>query len=773
MAYDPGKKLLIIKLSSLGDIVHSMPVAMALKRHRPDLEIHWLVRDQFADLLAAHPAVDKVIQVRRKPGLSEIFRLRRQLRSEQYDTSVDLQSLARSAVATWFSRAKLRLGYHRQQEGAWLFSKAVAPKVPGEHVIRQYGALAEALGCPIDPIEFGLSPQPEAVQRICEKLEQIGVNGPFVALNLGSGGAEKRWPVEHYARLVPMLRSAGLTPVVIGSPGEVSLYEELCKFVGEKVPSLVGQTSIAELVAVLSRCAAHVGADTGSSHIAVALGRPVVSVMGPTLPERSGPFERREFTLYKGPDGLTSISPEEVLAVLMRALRPTERADSAQAKEAVYWPYFPVRRPPTFIWRFCFGIVGYSLYCIYATLAIPYLVLQAVKRHWSGRYATLGLRRTLGGTRPPRRGNWVVLVGTGLGETRTAINAAASLQKTRNPDIAVALEYGEVARSLKGSYSFPLLVAPFNNPISVAINLIKFRPRALIFIEHARNLHWTFWSRVFGAKTLLVNVNISERKAQRYSKYPFSSVLFNSVDLVIAQSDEHRDRLIRSGVQEHRIRVAGPAMVNEVPEEHRPAIIEKWKNLLGIDGARPVVVAGSTHAEDERVLIEAFAKFRKTFPDAVLCIAPRKLHRVPGVDKVLRDTKTEFVRRSELPAKLPPSGVVQIDTQGELSELYCLATVAFVGGSFVPNHGGHTPLEAISWGVPVTIGTNFLHQEAVVYASRDAGVLTICRNAEELADEWLRIAGDPSTRAELEAKCRELLARHQKVYEAWYDALWE
>lgn len=311
-------RILIIKLSAMGDIVHAMPTAVALKNSFPECRIEWVVQSGFADLLQAHAAVDELVKISRRPTIGELLRLRSRLRENRYDYAIDLQGLCKSARIIAVSRASHKIGFQGQRECSWLFSQPIRSSAP--HVVDQYLAVAEHIGARIHSPSFDLKPNAEAQGRVRELFDSLELSGRIVTINLGSGGREKRWPVSRYGELIHLLESERLSPLIIGGPGDAPSYEELCAQMKKRVPSLVGRTSIAELIAVIASSDAHIAGDTGSIHIAAALAKPLVCLMGPTDPDRSGPYRRRENVLYKGPDGLSSITPEEVCDALLGAL---------------------------------------------------------------------------------------------------------------------------------------------------------------------------------------------------------------------------------------------------------------------------------------------------------------------------------------------------------------------------------------------------------------------------------------------------------------------
>jgi len=324
-------KILFVRLSAMGDIVHAMPTAMAIKKALPNARLDWVVQTNFADLLTNHPAVDNVICFRRRSPISEWWRLRAKTRKEKYDIALDMQGLLKSAMVVCLSGARVKLGYYHQREYTWLFSKAIRPRQDALHVIEHYLAVAEAITQRKADVEFGLRPQPDAIDSVKEKISEILGKEKILAINLGAGKTFKCWPIAHFAKLVHLAEENDWRCVIVGSSQEQILYEELCKELSYRPFSLVGNTSVGELVALISMVDAHVGVDTGSIHIAVALGTPTVCIMGPTDPRRSGPYpmrNSRSIVLYKGPEGISQITPKEVFAKVEEIVGiPEERAE--------------------------------------------------------------------------------------------------------------------------------------------------------------------------------------------------------------------------------------------------------------------------------------------------------------------------------------------------------------------------------------------------------------------------------------------------------------
>lgn len=366
----PQAKILLVRLSALGDVVHTLPSAMLIKSVFPEAEIHWLVQESFYEILKGHPAIDVLHTIPRRfwrmrvtgqaptpPIVSAIYTLRN-IRRHRYFAALDMQGLLKSAIWVGLSKAEYKLGYHFQREGSKFFSRAVKPAPEHAHVIDQYRDVGQELlrlmGINLEktssPAEFGLRPDAEALQRARQMLEECASRGRPLAVNLGAGKLHKRYPIPLFADFVFKAHQHGWAPFCVGSIQEKVLYENLHQHLSSMkkggrssaftsspiVTTLVGRTSLTDLVALLALSEAHVAGDTGTLHIAVALGKPVVALMGPTKPERTGPYKRPESVLYKGPDGLGKITPEEILQALQRVtLTPSDACVNPQDSETV------------------------------------------------------------------------------------------------------------------------------------------------------------------------------------------------------------------------------------------------------------------------------------------------------------------------------------------------------------------------------------------------------------------------------------------------------
>ncbi|MCS7301333.1 MAG: lipopolysaccharide heptosyltransferase II [Fimbriimonadales bacterium] len=323
------ERLLILKVSSMGDIVHASPVAAALKRAFPHLRIGWIAEDRHAGVIEGSPRIDRLHIIphktlRQRPFGREawqvIRRLAQELRAERYQVALDLQGLLKSALWGVLGGIPIRYGAHRMRELTPLLLRHIPiAERPDRHVVQQYLDAARWLGAPCDfsdlyaspddahipepPVEFPLYVPEAAHQQIAYKLAQLGADAkPLVSINPSAGREWKRWDIAKFAELSDRIEAEWGAPVVfLGGPGDKPLEERLRMLKRRPLRSLIGRTTLKEAMAVVQRSAAHICGDTGTAHIAAAFRVPVVSLYGPTSPDRTGPYGQRARALYKRP----------------------------------------------------------------------------------------------------------------------------------------------------------------------------------------------------------------------------------------------------------------------------------------------------------------------------------------------------------------------------------------------------------------------------------------------------------------------------------------
>lgn len=302
------QRVLIIKMSALGDIVHALPVSAALKEAYPHLELSWAVEEAFTPLVANNPYLHKVFKLpkmsgkRLKSGKAwrECVKRLNVVRQENFEVTLDLQGLTKSATVAAWSGAKVRLGYHWLRELAPLMESPVPQRPESIHIVDQYLDVARFLGAAPHKVHFPLAVPDEDDKAVVQMLEEAGVdaNAPYIAVNPASAQQIKMWGVEKYGSLMDAIgEELGLPAVLVTADGEVAA--QVAAHATRPFANLARRTSLIQLAAVLKRCAAHVCGDTGSGHIAAAFARPVVSIMGPTNPDRLCPYGQQEFVIRR------------------------------------------------------------------------------------------------------------------------------------------------------------------------------------------------------------------------------------------------------------------------------------------------------------------------------------------------------------------------------------------------------------------------------------------------------------------------------------------
>jgi heptosyltransferase I len=281
-------RVLVVRLGSLGDLVHTLPAVAALHRARPDVAIDWLVDRVHVDFLQLVPVLSSLI-VLEQPTLAAWLSVRRRLRASAYEAALDFQGLVKSAVLARLSGAGRVIGFDRsglrEPAAAWFYRERV-PVPSGLHVIDKNLALAARLGAEPHRHEFPIA------DVASPALDQIRAQGltRFALLNCGAAWPNKRWPADRLGRLAAWLRDRhGLRSVALWGPGEAALAAEVVR-TSAGAACVAPPTDLRDLVALARGAALMVSGDTGPTHIAGAVGTPIVALFGPTDPHRNGPW---------------------------------------------------------------------------------------------------------------------------------------------------------------------------------------------------------------------------------------------------------------------------------------------------------------------------------------------------------------------------------------------------------------------------------------------------------------------------------------------------
>jgi heptosyltransferase I len=346
-------RILLVRLSAMGDVIHTLPAARLLRQAFPNAHIGWLIEERWAELLCApgfprrgarssqRPLVDEVHSVNLKGWRKSLFSIAaiqriatvwNDVRATRFDVALDLQGAIRSAMLARFSSPCVYGAAQPRESPAslWYTRKVVAT---GRHVVEQNISVARSLierynppdGLNISASELccDLPRDPHADEQVAHQLRDFGIRD-FAVLNPGAGWGAKRWPAERYGDVARGLAKLGVQSILNYGPGEEDLIRAVEIASGGMALSM--ESSITELIALTRRARLFIGGDTGPLHLAAALRVPVVGIYGPTDPARNGPYQTRSIVLrsaesvttharHAAPDeGLLGIGSNEVVA---------------------------------------------------------------------------------------------------------------------------------------------------------------------------------------------------------------------------------------------------------------------------------------------------------------------------------------------------------------------------------------------------------------------------------------------------------------------------
>lgn len=293
------KNFLIVKLSAIGDVIHALPVAYALKEKYPGCHITWVVEPPAFDLVSMSPYIDEVILFEKKKFkslggfLREYGPLKRKIQKRPYDAVLDLQGLFKSAAIARLGQAHIKLGMCNMREFSDKISRPVVGPHAHGHIVERYLDVARALDCPVNEVRFTLD-VPEREAGLSRQIfAQAGANldNPYVVLAVGANWPNKRWPAESFAALADWLYDRKLIPVIVGG-GIVDEQRAAKICAGSEIPplNLVGRTNFKQLAYILQHARLTVGGDTGPVHLSSGLGTKTIMIMGPTDANRNGPY---------------------------------------------------------------------------------------------------------------------------------------------------------------------------------------------------------------------------------------------------------------------------------------------------------------------------------------------------------------------------------------------------------------------------------------------------------------------------------------------------
>lgn len=293
-------------MSSLGDVIHALPSLYVLRKTYPDAHITWAVHPAFGALLPGKPWIDEVYYVDRKriKNLPYLMQVRHDLHTRHFDLVIDLQMIAKSALISFLSGGKKRIGYWDAREGSFLASHPVKGAHAHGHIIEQLLDVMETLGCDTSHVEFPIHSHDKEKETVRQMLQAAGVEGRYVVLVPGTRGERKKWPIPYWGELARRLGEESVSTVISGTSSEKGMGEAIRDLAGSHYTiDFTGKTNLLELAALDEMAALHISGDTGPLHIANAMKTPLIALFGPTLPDRSGPYgnSRADVLLARNP----------------------------------------------------------------------------------------------------------------------------------------------------------------------------------------------------------------------------------------------------------------------------------------------------------------------------------------------------------------------------------------------------------------------------------------------------------------------------------------
>jgi lipopolysaccharide heptosyltransferase I len=342
-------RILIVRLSALGDIVHALPVLAAIKKATPEAQVDWLVEERYAPILSIARGLRRRVIVRANQsfvtddaisfgGAMGFYNAAKFLWNQDYDAALDLQGLIKSAMWARISFADRVIGFDapnlREPIAASLYSQTVTP-VDVRHVIQKNLSILSALDISSSAIDMPLTPHASA--ETTAAIETAGGPMRYIVINPGAAWPNKRWPPERFGALASILfQHAGLRSLVTWGPAEQTLATTVID-ASSGAASLAPPTSVSDLAVLMRQAALVIAGDTGPLHIAAAMGAPLVGLYGPTWPERNGPWHADDIVIsranvcvchhkrhcLRGAPCIDEISLEEVVAASERRLAAT------------------------------------------------------------------------------------------------------------------------------------------------------------------------------------------------------------------------------------------------------------------------------------------------------------------------------------------------------------------------------------------------------------------------------------------------------------------
>lgn len=310
--------ILIVKLSAIGDVIHTMPALVALRRQYPQAHISWVVEEAGASVLRGHPALDRLIVWPRRAFAADMkhgrwgralggFRtVLGQVRDREYDLILDFQALLKSGLWVWLARGRRKVGFGRgmeHAEGSYLFLNERVPPVSMEvHALDRGLILLEHAGVPRGPVDYQFPRDATAESEVADFLAAAGVapDADLVVMHPIARWRTKLWKNDGFAAVADELHSQGVRVVLSGGREDAAVLDDIAARMQTPVLRFDGRGGLLHLAALCRRARAMVSTDTGPMHLAAAIGIPVIALFGPTAPNRTGPHGEQHVVIRSG-----------------------------------------------------------------------------------------------------------------------------------------------------------------------------------------------------------------------------------------------------------------------------------------------------------------------------------------------------------------------------------------------------------------------------------------------------------------------------------------
>lgn len=318
-------RILIVRVSAIGDVIHGIPVLCALREAYPNAFLAWVAEGTAGDVLDGHPALDELVRVPRRWWKlpREVWQMRKRLRSMRFDIAIDLQCLTKSAITAWLSGAPRRIGKsgaEGRELSRWFNNELV--DASGTHVLENYLSMLQPLGIVSPAVKFDLPERAAEAEFVDRFLQTSGLVGRrYAVLNPGAGWPSKIWPAERYGALAKYLHEVhGVSSVAAwGLKTELPLAETIVNMSGGHA-QMAPPTTMMQLAALCRRAALFVGSDTGPMHLAVAVGTPTISMHGPSWSGWCGAYGQQNIRLQIRYEDGSSLERRRADDAAMRAI---------------------------------------------------------------------------------------------------------------------------------------------------------------------------------------------------------------------------------------------------------------------------------------------------------------------------------------------------------------------------------------------------------------------------------------------------------------------